>query len=101
MTCYHHNTEREQLRLRLRMRYIRLGIKFGYPPCCILRFALRIHPYPGARRGGCDNGPDRFDSEWTDGRSVFVPCNVFHRHDAHLSPEPCTCALELVVDYTR
>ena len=98
MTCWHHDNQVEHLSLRTSIRYIRLGLKFGYPLCCILRFSLRVRPFPGAKRGGCDNGPDRFDSEWTDGRSVFVPCNIFHQHDTHLPPAPCTCVMELAVE---
>jgi hypothetical protein len=71
--------------LRRAWKYIRLGRHYGYPPCCILRFALRrTHETPWARGDG----------------SGYVRCGWFHRvgsypsayRDAWRDLTPCpTC----------
>lgn len=65
-----------------RVKHIRNGFRFHYPPCCVLRFALHISAAPAARRGACvGKRPD----------SLFVPCGIWHHHDPdrppHLDPE--------------
>jgi hypothetical protein len=75
-----------------RIRMLRGGIKYRYPLCCSLRFALAFRQCRAMRRGGCDNGPERFPEEGFLGdRSVYVPCGIFHTHDADMPPMECRC----------
>lgn len=54
-------------------RHILLGLGFGYPPCCVLRFAWtrKFDPFKmqALERGVCDLG---------ERGAVFVPCELFH-----------------------
>lgn len=62
------------------LRHVRSGVRFGYPLCCVLRYAWdhltkkADWPGAGAVRGGIDTK-----------RSTWVPCGIFH-HPTHVYP---------------
>lgn len=57
--------------LRRRVLDWRAGLRYGYPVCCVLRFALS-HGEQARRRGVCVRGAHA---------AVWVPCRIFHRPD--------------------
>lgn len=59
------------LRPVLRLSILREGLQYGFPLCCVLRFALNPDPN-GPQAVGRGIMGHRTDNPW-------VPCNVFHR----------------------
>ncbi len=55
--------------------HVREGLRWGFPLCCVLRFAVEraLNPAgePARKRGVCDAGPD----------NPYVPCNLFHHKE--------------------
>lgn len=64
-------------------RHVRLGLWFGYPPCCVLRWSVqnalpdRLRGHQAEDRGVVHVGPSRRRLGET---AQYVPCGVFHRN---------------------
>jgi hypothetical protein len=75
---------------RRRLAHIRAGIRWGYPICCVLRYAFSWHRRPQALERGI-----RRTSQ-----GQYVPCCVFHRPELTFSEWDRQVATSRQVHYT-
>lgn len=59
-----------------RLRDLHRGLGYGYPPCCVLSYALDPYPLRAARRGIVERGYRANGQTYR-----WVPC-MYHKHRA-------------------